>query len=227
MEESRSTFAYRDRRRSLVLCCRDCGQLPNDLAGRVSAWLGLHRNHREGPNSRDLEPYPQSNPGYFLLWSITIDCHRATIVSLEPVLAAACCCDPARVVMRRYLPKVVSQRESTPTAAALFAFLVMNFNTNEFMFAHFNTRLLSILLVSSFFLLLLLRPKDLPTQSAALLVIYTSLVIAHPLNSLLVVVFLGRFHVRQVPTGRLQYFVSLLCIVIYMFWSAYVYRSRQ
>jgi hypothetical protein len=166
------------------------------------------------------DPYPQSNPGYFLLWSITslvtgLQLFPSNLLLLLPVavilLVVVCI-----AIFRR-----LSLRKEYANAAGLFAFLVMNFNTNEFMFVHFNTRLLSILLVLAFVLLLLAARRS-PAQSAALLLTYTSLVIAHPLNSLLVIVFLGAFLFIRFDRSTRSISLLFFCIVIYMLWSVYL-----
>jgi hypothetical protein len=165
-------------------------------------------------------PYPQSNPGFFLLWSITSIVTGLQLFPSNLFLLLPLCVILLALAIVAIFRRLSLKREYA-NSAALLAFLVMNFNTNEFVFAHFNTRLLSFLLSLTFFLLLLATKRS-AVQMAALLVIYTTLVISHPLNSLLVVILLGVLMFVRVP--RVTPGISLLfsCIVIYLSWSSYI-----
>jgi hypothetical protein len=110
---------------------------------------------------------------------------------------------------------------SLGAGAALFAFLLMNFNQNEFTFIHFNTRLLSLFYVL-LFLLLFLNKKGGDARIASLLITSGALVISHVLNSLVPVVFLAVYWLFERKRRGSVSFLALSCASIYVAWNVYV-----
>jgi hypothetical protein len=165
--------------------------------------------------------YPSMHPGLFIVWSILalvtgLDIVRSNLVLLLPV--GVMLVIGSLVVIHRKLGISIAN------GCALLAFLLMNFNMNEYMFSHFNTRLLSFAYVLVFLLLFLRRQRE-PAGDVLLLVISVALVISHPLNSLVVIVFLG---IRVLLDPRQARFRSMFlsCATIYVVWNAYVGYER-
>jgi hypothetical protein len=99
--------------------------------------------------------------------------------------------------------------------------LLLNFNKNEFMFLHFNTRLLSLIYVLLIVSLFVKQGND-PMRSISLVILNAALVISHALNSLVPAVFFGMYWMsnrKRIDSGWTT-FVS--CATIYVAWSVYV-----
>lgn len=164
--------------------------------------------------------YPQTQPGFFLLWTIfTVTTGMDVIQSNLFVLL------PVTLILSIALIRFVCRKLSINRAnsVTLFAFLLMNFNTNEFMFMHFNTRLLAFVYVLVFMLFFLLREGR--TASIALLTTGLSLIISHILVSLVPIAFvaLTLFSRLKPFASRMWLFVSLAAL--YFAWNSYVGQS--
>jgi hypothetical protein len=161
--------------------------------------------------------YPQTQPGFFLLWAMTTIVTGSGIFESNLLLLL-----PLGTVFLVTL-LVLTFRAlhiQTPNAGALFAFLLMNFNLNEYMFVHFNTRLLSLIYVIMF-MLLFIKTRDGLGKSILLVLTNGALVISHVLNSLLPIAFLAVYWViarKQVPQ---KFSLFLSCATVYFTWNIY------
>jgi hypothetical protein len=163
------------------------------------------------------DAYAATYPGFFLLWSTIslvtgIQLFPSNLLLLLPVV----------VVLLAIILVLVYRRLSVSlsTGAALLAFLLMNFNQNEFTFIHFNTRLLSLVFVLLFILLFLNKTGG-AARIVGLIVVYGALVISHVLNSLVPVVFLAVYWLFERKRQHSEPFLVLSCASIYVAWNAY------
>jgi hypothetical protein len=162
--------------------------------------------------------YPTTHPGFFLLWSTV-----SLVTGMELFPSNLLLLLPVAVILLAIILVLVYRRLSVSlsTGAALFAFLLMNFNTNEFTFIHFNTRLLSLVYVLLFILLFLKKTGGV-ARIAGLLVVYGALSISHVLNSLVPVVFLAVYWLFERKRQHSESFLALSCASIYVAWNVYV-----
>ena len=170
----------------------------------------------QGTVANTSNNYPSTHPGFFLLWSIVAQVTGIDILSLNVLLLL-----PMSILMLIFLMIFVNRRLSVETsyAAVLFAFLLMNFNTNEWTFIHFNTRLFSMLYVL-LFLVLFSRLKG-RGRSASLFIVFGALVISHVLNALLPVVFLAVYLLFERKRQNVSSSLVIGCGVIYVVWNLY------
>jgi hypothetical protein len=162
--------------------------------------------------------YSTTHPGFFLLWSIV-----SLVTGMELFPSNLLLLLPVTAVLLAIMLVLVYHRLSVSlsTGAALFAFLLMNFNQNEFAFVHFNTRLLSLVFVLLFILLFLNKTGG-AARIGGLIVVYGALVISHVLNSLVPVVFLAVYWLFERKRQHSESFLFLSCASIYVAWNAYV-----
>jgi hypothetical protein len=160
--------------------------------------------------------YPETNPGFFLLWSIfTITTSMDIVQSNIFVLL------PAASILLVILILCIFRRLSirAANAATLLAFLLTNFNTNEFMYMHFNTRLLAFVYVL-LFLSIFLRRGHLGA-TIGLLLTGISLITSHILISLVPIVFVGLMLFSRLRSSvSRMLFLSLASV--YGMWNLYI-----
>jgi len=160
--------------------------------------------------------YPQTHPGFFLLWSIvTLLTGLGTFESNLLLLL------PVAVTVMILLLVAIYRRLSIgiEKGAALMAFALMNFNMNEFMFVHFNTRLLSLVYTLLFVVFLLIEEDD-RRRVLGMLLAGCALVISHVLNSLVSVGTLAIYSMFK-SKRRSSAVLVLLCGALYVGWNIY------
>lgn len=160
--------------------------------------------------------YPQNQPGFFLLWSIASKITGFAIFESNLFVLL-----PVSVFSLTLLLVLIFRafHIEIPNAATLLAFLIMNFNWNEYMFVHFNTRLLSLIYVLVFVLFFLRVEKG--RRSFMLFTVNLALVISHVLNALVPIAFLGIYWL--VERRRVHQEISLFasCATVYLAWNLY------
>jgi len=168
------------------------------------------------------ENYPETHPGFFLLWSIVTLVTSVGIFESNLLLLL-----PVAVMLLIMLLILIYRRLSIGivNGATLMAFLLMNFNMNEFMFLHFNTRLLS-LIYALVFLFLFLNEKNARERVIGLLATNIALVISHILNSLVPIVFFAVYLLSKWKRARSTASLFLSCAIIYIAWNLYVGYAR-
>jgi len=160
--------------------------------------------------------YPQTNPGFFLLSTVF-----TLVTGLDLIPSNLLILLPVAIVLLVVMLVTIYRRLSIglPYVATLLAFLLMNFNTNEFTFVHFNTRLLSLVYVLLFLLLFLAKPER--KNVVLLFVVNFALVITHPLNSLVPMAFLTIYWISERKRSQRGPLLALSCIMFNAAWLIY------
>lgn len=172
----------------------------------------------EGRIAPTWNEYASTHPGFFLLWSTL-----TVVTGLDPIPSNVLVLLPVAMMLLIALMILIYRRLSAAmgNVAVLLAFLLMNFNANEFTFIHFNTRLLSLLYVL-LFLLLFLNQKKGVSREVCLLLTTATLVISHVLNSLVPILFLAIYWLFERKQRKSIIPLTLCCVTIYASWNLYV-----
>ena len=161
--------------------------------------------------------YGEANPGFFFLWSAFSMATGIDLVSSNLLVLL-----PVSVLLATAILFLIFRKLSfgCPGAATLFAFLLANFNLNEFTFVHFNTRLFSLILILLFVFFYADQRRSQSTNVLILLT-FAALVVSHLLNSLVPVFFVVFYHLLA-RRARASISILVLCAMIYLAWGAYV-----
>jgi len=166
--------------------------------------------------------YSETHPGFSLLWSVVSIVSGLQITESNLIILL-----PAGLTAMTALLVAMYRRLSIEVwgAATLLSFLLMNFNTNEFMFVHFNTRLLSLIYILVF-VQLYLSGGNQRAKFVALLTTNAALVISHALNALVpvVIVAIALLDAKRSGSRESSFLLSsfLLCAISYAAWNVYV-----
>jgi hypothetical protein len=165
--------------------------------------------------------YPQNNPGVFLLWSALTMITGADVRFTNVVLLLPAC---AALMMLLVFIFFRQLRVSLPGSATLLTILLLNYGDNEQSLLLFNTKIYSLILILAIFLVFFVRDRGTDQRSGlvTLLLLYPALVIMHPLNSLIVGVFVVLYGIMKMERTRHAVGVFLLCAAIYCAWNSFV-----
>lgn len=175
--------------------------------------------------------YAQSSPSFFVLWSVV-----TIVTGLEVIPTNLFLLLPIAIFLFTVLLVLIFRKLSIaiPYTVALFAFLLMNFNKNEYSFLHFNTRLLAFIYVLAF-VFIFIQSKSLNLRGNGrgriilLFIIFVALVTTHVLIALLPFIFitiywlLNRRKLARSISTTISFVLGLL--IVYTLWN-FQYSSQ-